>query len=114
MTQLRERHLGVLEGLTRLEAAQQHPADFANLSGSPDSKPQVRAVHLRRSNYQSHPPSTSNIVDNMQDGESQREVAERVVSRIEQIASKHSGISATAACCLVCFPCPTTNCAAAS
>ena len=38
---LRERHLGVLEGLTRLEAVQQHPADFANLSGSPDAKPQA-------------------------------------------------------------------------
>lgn len=41
MVDLRERHLGVLEGLTRFEAAQQHPADFANLSGSPDAKPQA-------------------------------------------------------------------------
>ncbi|KAL0044791.1 hypothetical protein WJX82_009713 [Trebouxia sp. C0006] len=62
---LRERHLGVLEGLTRFEAAQQHPADFANLSGSPDAKPQG--------------------------GESQNDVAQRVVSRIEQIASEHPG-----------------------
>lgn len=40
--ELRERHLGVLEGLTRSEAAVQHPADFANLSGSPDAKPKAR------------------------------------------------------------------------
>lgn len=65
LVDLRERHLGVLEGLTRFEAAQQHPADFANLSGSPDAKPQG--------------------------GESQNEVAQRVVTRIEQIASKHPG-----------------------
>ena len=41
VTQLRERHLGVLEGLTRSQAAAQHPHDFANLSGLPDAKPEV-------------------------------------------------------------------------
>lgn len=39
--ELRERHLGVLEGLTRSQAAVQYPTDFANLSGSPSAKPQV-------------------------------------------------------------------------
>lgn len=42
--ELRERHLGVLEGLTRSEAAVQYPADFANLSGSPDVKPKARQI----------------------------------------------------------------------
>lgn len=63
--ELRERHLGVLEGLTRSQAAVQCPQDFANLSGSPNAKPQG--------------------------GESQAEVAARVISRVEQIAAQHSG-----------------------
>ena len=40
---LRERHLGVLEGLTRTQAALQFPADFSAL-GSPDARPQVVAT----------------------------------------------------------------------
>ena len=39
--ELRERHLGVLEGLTRSQAAVQYPTDFANLSGFPNAKPQA-------------------------------------------------------------------------
>ncbi|KAL3133636.1 hypothetical protein ABBQ32_008150 [Trebouxia sp. C0010 RCD-2024] len=42
--ELRERHLGVLEGLTRSQAALQYPNDFANLSGAPGAKPQARCI----------------------------------------------------------------------
>lgn len=42
--ELRERHLGILEGLTRSQAAMQYPIDFANLSGAPDAKPQARKL----------------------------------------------------------------------
>lgn len=44
--ELRERHLGVLEGLTRSQAALQYPNDFANLSGAPGAKPQARKFAL--------------------------------------------------------------------
>ena len=131
MVDLRERHLGVLEGLTRFEAAQQHPADFANLSGSPDAKPQAcrnticynNNHHLQAfqlivfARYLLGVPNPSaasqhalspyamcawiyavedlsrplKMVDSVQGGESQDEVAQRVVSRIEQIASQHPG-----------------------
>lgn len=36
--ELRERHLGVLQGLTKTEAAQQQSAAYACLGGSPDSR----------------------------------------------------------------------------
>ncbi|KAL3133635.1 hypothetical protein ABBQ32_008150 [Trebouxia sp. C0010 RCD-2024] len=63
--ELRERHLGVLEGLTRSQAALQYPNDFANLSGAPGAKPQG--------------------------GESQSEVGARVISSVERIACQHPG-----------------------
>lgn len=91
MIDLRERHLGVLEGLTRFEAAQQHPADFANLSGAPDAKPQAcidTICYVCMYLCYSSPPK---CIGSVQGGESQNEVAQRVVTSIEQIASQHPG-----------------------
>ena len=46
--ELRERHLGVLQGLTKTEAAQQQPAAFANLGGRPDCRIQASsALHTK-------------------------------------------------------------------
>lgn len=41
---LRERYLGVLQGLTRREAAQQHPAAFASLSLPAEQPGEVRLL----------------------------------------------------------------------
>ena len=87
--ELRERHLGVLEGLTRTEAAQQFPTDFSAL-GTPDAKPQARflcfdhqAGKLLITKFQ--------VMAAVQGGESQSDVKQRVVAKVEQIALQHPG-----------------------
>ena len=63
---LRERHLGVFQGLTRTEAGEKHPQESERLdSGDPDYR--------------------------IPGGESARERHERIVACIEEIASRHPG-----------------------
>lgn len=42
--ELRERHLGILQGLTKSEAAQQCPEAFANLGGPADCRIQASSI----------------------------------------------------------------------
>ena len=65
-TQLRERHLGALQGLTTDEA--------------PLREPDLWKSHLSR-----------NIEENLRDGESIRQFANRIQSALEQIRTQHTG-----------------------
>ena len=65
-TQLRERHLGALQGLTTDEA--------------PTREPDLWKSHLSR-----------NIEENLRDGESIQQFANRIQSALEQIRAQHTG-----------------------
>ncbi|MBU3556476.1 histidine phosphatase family protein [Polynucleobacter sp. Ross1-W9] len=65
-TQLRERHLGALQGLTTNEA--------------PTREPDLWKSHLSR-----------NIEENLRDGESIQQFANRIQSALEQIRAQHTG-----------------------
>lgn len=65
---LRERHLGILQGITRKEFAEKHPADFRRLH---EYDPDFR----------------------IPEGESIRERYARNISGLEEIAEKHHGAS---------------------